>query len=148
ALCSGPPCASLLKRSQRCLTKLAQVQCKCSHPSESAAKLENLQRSCRFSNWVADDDASTCRFAEFSSKWRTRFSHLHCETHNPTVVQLRPRRAAFIRAKVKHRGRPPHLTMWLEAHPLRTRSPVAVLRAMSTYCVENARRPPECGRGR
>ena len=31
---------------------------------------------CRFSNSVADDGASICRFAEFSSKWRMRFSHL------------------------------------------------------------------------
>jgi len=26
-------------------------------------------------NSVADDDSSTCRFADFSSKWRTGFSH-------------------------------------------------------------------------
>jgi hypothetical protein len=30
----------------------------------------------RFPFSVADDSASTCRFAEFSSKWRSRFSHL------------------------------------------------------------------------
>jgi hypothetical protein len=42
---------------------------------------------CRLSNSVADDDLSTCRFAEFSSKWRTRFSHLRGGSENQTIVQ-------------------------------------------------------------
>jgi hypothetical protein len=33
-------------------------------------------RECRFSDCMADGDASTCTFAQFSSKWRTHFSHL------------------------------------------------------------------------
>jgi hypothetical protein len=31
---------------------------------------------CRISNCVADDDAPSCGFADFSSIWRKRFSHL------------------------------------------------------------------------
>jgi hypothetical protein len=34
------------------------------------------RESCRFSLCMADGDASTCGFAEFSSKWRTGFSHI------------------------------------------------------------------------
>jgi len=37
---------------------------------------------------MADYDSSTCGFADFSSKWRTRFSHLHGESYNHTVVQI------------------------------------------------------------
>jgi hypothetical protein len=33
-------------------------------------------KKCRFSFFVADVDSPTCMFAEFSSKWRTSFSHL------------------------------------------------------------------------
>ena len=35
---------------------------------------------------MADSDASTCRSAEFSSKWRKRFSHLRGGSYNQTVV--------------------------------------------------------------
>ena len=35
---------------------------------------------------MADDDVSTCRFAEFSSKWRMGFSHLRGGSENLTVV--------------------------------------------------------------
>jgi hypothetical protein len=52
-----------------------------------AISFENLQPSCRFSKSVADDDASSCAFAEFSSKWRTSFSHLRGGSENRTVVQ-------------------------------------------------------------
>jgi hypothetical protein len=31
---------------------------------------------------------STCGFAEFSSKWRTRFSHLRGGSYNYAVVQI------------------------------------------------------------
>jgi hypothetical protein len=34
----------------------------------------------RFQICVADDDVSACGFAEFSSNWRTRFSHLRGES--------------------------------------------------------------------
>jgi hypothetical protein len=44
-------------------------------------------RGCRFSFSVADGDASTCGFVEFSSKWRTRFSHLRGGSYNHAVVQ-------------------------------------------------------------
>ncbi|MDT5350659.1 MAG: hypothetical protein QOH91_3946, partial [Mycobacterium sp.] len=36
----------------------------------------SLMAGCRFSPPVADADSPTCKFAEFSSKWRTGFSHL------------------------------------------------------------------------
>jgi hypothetical protein len=42
--------------------------------------------SCRFLLSVADGDASTWVFAEFSSKWRTAFSHLRGRSYNRTVV--------------------------------------------------------------
>ena len=41
---------------------------------------------CRFPNYVADGDAPTCAFAEFSPKWRTRFSHLRGESYVRAVV--------------------------------------------------------------
>src|ERR1700738_1772539 len=41
----------------------------------------------RFSNSVADDGSPNCRFAEFSSKWRTCFTHLRGGSYNRTVVQ-------------------------------------------------------------
>jgi hypothetical protein len=37
---------------------------------------------------VADGDCSTCSFAEFSSKWRTGFSHFRGGSYNQTVVQI------------------------------------------------------------
>jgi hypothetical protein len=37
---------------------------------------------------VADGDTSTCGFAEFSSKWQTRFSHLRGGSYNHAVVQI------------------------------------------------------------
>jgi hypothetical protein len=37
---------------------------------------------------MADDDSPTCVFSEFSSKWRTGFSHLCGESENETVVPL------------------------------------------------------------
>jgi hypothetical protein len=43
--------------------------------------------TCRFSNCVADGDRSTSRFEGFSSKWRTRFSHLRGGSYNHAVVQ-------------------------------------------------------------
>lgn len=52
-----------------------------------AAELDH--RGCSFSFSVADGDASTCIFAEFSSKWRTRFSHLRGGSYNRTVVPER-----------------------------------------------------------
>jgi hypothetical protein len=36
---------------------------------------------------VADGDRSTCSFAEFSSRWRTGFSHLRGGSENQTVMQ-------------------------------------------------------------
>jgi hypothetical protein len=39
-------------------------------------------------NCMADGDASTWYFAEFSSKWRTHFSHLRGGSYNRTVVQF------------------------------------------------------------
>jgi hypothetical protein len=41
---------------------------------------------------VADGDASTCEFVEFSSKWRTAFSHLRGGSYNRTVVHELGRR--------------------------------------------------------
>ena len=35
---------------------------------------------------MADSDVSTCGFAEFSSEWRTGFSHLRGGSENRTVV--------------------------------------------------------------
>lgn len=52
---------------------------------------ENLQekrRCCRFPSNMAKRDPSTCDFPEFSSKWRTRFSHLRGGSYNHTVVQI------------------------------------------------------------
>ena len=46
----------------------------------------------RFSNRVADDDASSYGFVGFSSKWRTRFSHLRAGSYNRTVVLIGDRR--------------------------------------------------------
>jgi hypothetical protein len=43
---------------------------------DSAHLDQQQQKKCRFQNSVADGDASTCGFAEFSSKWRMGFSHL------------------------------------------------------------------------
>ena len=40
----------------------------------------------RVSNYLADGDASTWAFAEFSSKWRMGFSHLRGGSYNRTVV--------------------------------------------------------------
>jgi hypothetical protein len=37
---------------------------------------------------VAEADSSTCVSAEFSPKWRTRFSHLRGESYNHAVVQI------------------------------------------------------------
>ncbi|MCW2629845.1 MAG: hypothetical protein JWR48_6567 [Mycobacterium sp.] len=54
------------------------------------------------SNPVADDDASTCMFAEFSSKWRTRFSNLRGGSENQTVVQDSPWRSACPPAGPRH----------------------------------------------
>jgi hypothetical protein len=42
--------------------------------------------NCRVSNYLADGDASTWAFAEFSSKWRMGFSHLRGGSYNRTVV--------------------------------------------------------------
>src|SRR3979490_463111 len=56
-------------------------------PPSSATSYENPPRSlrsydrCRFSPRVADGDAPTWAFAEFSSKWRTRFFHLRGGTY-------------------------------------------------------------------
>jgi hypothetical protein len=49
--------------------------------SDDAPRLRELLQTvkslrCRFSNCVADSDASTSACAEFSSKWRSEFSHL------------------------------------------------------------------------
>jgi hypothetical protein len=41
---------------------------------------------CGFPPHVADADSPTCMFAEFSSKWRTGFSHLRGGSYNRTVV--------------------------------------------------------------
>ena len=54
---------------------------------ESATENWNLHNCCRLSFSVADHDASVSRFAEFSSKWWTGFSHLRGESENRTVVQ-------------------------------------------------------------
>jgi hypothetical protein len=50
--------------------------------------------SCRFSKSLADGDASTCAFAEFSSKWRTGFSHLRGGSYNQTVVLISTQNSA------------------------------------------------------
>src|SRR5271166_627586 len=48
--------------------------------TEPPPRLDDLQPwdvyKCRTSNSVADDGSSSSVFAEFSSKWRTDFSHL------------------------------------------------------------------------
>jgi hypothetical protein len=46
------------------------------------------RRFCRFPSNVADNDRSTRSVAEFSSKWRTRFSHLRGGSYNHTVMQM------------------------------------------------------------
>jgi hypothetical protein len=46
------------------------------HEDENSAMLDENLQNCRFSNLVADGYASNCRFIEFSSMWRTGFSHL------------------------------------------------------------------------
>jgi hypothetical protein len=65
-------------------------------PPSSAISNENPPRSlrtytglggCRFSKIVAEVVSPACRFAEFSSKWRNRFSHLCGGSENWTVVQ-------------------------------------------------------------
>ena len=45
------------------------------------------RRRCRLSFCAAEGDASICGFAEFSSKWRMRSSHLRGGSYNRTVVQ-------------------------------------------------------------
>jgi hypothetical protein len=47
-----------------------------------------LLPGCRFSTIVAKADSATWAFAEFSSKWRRRFSHLRGGSWNCTVVQF------------------------------------------------------------
>jgi hypothetical protein len=49
-------------------------------------KIGTYNVSCRFANCVADDGAPTSALAEFSSKWRKRFSHLRGGSYNRTVV--------------------------------------------------------------
>lgn len=44
---------------------------------------------CRFSNWMAKVDASSCAFACFSRRWRSRFSHPSGGNWNDTAVQDR-----------------------------------------------------------
>src|SRR5271163_874058 len=41
---------------------------------------------------VVHHSSPTCRLAEFSSKWRTAFSHLRGGSYNRTVVHEFPRR--------------------------------------------------------
>jgi hypothetical protein len=53
-----------------------------------AGSADGRARRCRLSNSVADGDASTCGFAEFSSEWRTHFSRLRGGSYNRTVVPL------------------------------------------------------------
>jgi hypothetical protein len=43
-------------------------------------------RGCSFSNSVADGDAFTVAFAEFSPKWRTAFSYIRGGSYNRAVV--------------------------------------------------------------
>jgi hypothetical protein len=57
----------------------------------------------RFSNCVADDDASACAFAEFSPKWRAAFSHLRGGSYNRTVVHDSPRRGTDPARRDLHR---------------------------------------------
>jgi hypothetical protein len=47
---------------------------------------------CRLSNSLADSDSSACGFAEFSSRWRTGFSHFVANPRTARCV-LRKRRA-------------------------------------------------------
>jgi hypothetical protein len=46
------------------------------------------KRCCRSSKTVAESDSPTSGFAEFSSKWRTRSSHLRGGSEHHTVVPL------------------------------------------------------------
>jgi hypothetical protein len=48
-------------------------------------------RTCRFSFHLANHDSPASASAEFSSKWRTGFSHLRGESLNRTVVQIADR---------------------------------------------------------
>jgi hypothetical protein len=83
AACGGlkPPTAGRLRRATP------------SSPAQHRVKKLYLHRTPlhvrgtrRVSNYLADGDASTWAFAEFSSKWRMGFSHLRGGSYNRTVV--------------------------------------------------------------
>jgi len=54
---------------------------------------------CRFSRMVAEADSATCAFAQFSSRWRTGFSHLRGGSENCTVVSSVQRGVKAVDAK-------------------------------------------------
>jgi hypothetical protein len=54
---------------------------------------------CRFSRMVAEADSATCAFAQFSSRWRTGFSHLRGGSENCTVVPSAQRGVKAVDAK-------------------------------------------------
>jgi hypothetical protein len=90
-----------------------------------------LQYGCRFSKIVTEADSPTSRFAEFSSKWRTGFSHLRGGSENRTVVHEAAERSARLNrayrmpALLCHPRVNPRTTSWLR--PTR-----AVLRSAET----------------
>jgi serine/threonine protein kinase len=105
---------------------LAATQARTAARAEAAptapASVGGSRKRCRFSKSVADDGASTCRVAEFSSKWRTGFSHLRGGSYNRTVVHIR-----FLPfPEGKQNGRPPgrpHLERFIMTDT--SRSPIA-----------------------
>ncbi len=78
------------------------------------------KKMCRFPFSVADGDASTCRLAEFSLKWRIGFSHLRGGSYNHAVVRIL---IVMPAGGVKQLGRLPR---WTDK-PLRRGKPVSLL---------------------
>jgi hypothetical protein len=62
---------------------------------------------CRSSSSVADDDAPTCEFAEFSSKWRNRFLIFVADPRTVRLCRFWHRyfRAGFVWQLAADRGR-------------------------------------------
>ena len=56
--------------------------------------IDDTDSSCRFPTKVADRDPSTCDFAEFSSKWRTRFLIFVADPRTIRSCRKKPRDAS------------------------------------------------------
>jgi hypothetical protein len=77
--------------SHRRATPKGQTFISCTAPCRKALSTNrtplHVRGTRRFSFHMADGDVLTSGCAEFSSKWRTRFSHLRGGSYNRTVVQ-------------------------------------------------------------